>query len=100
MYKVNLCNKSWVGPFFKSQLTDDLEKSGIHIFSFDYSLNDVTQTSEIDLYVRYWDVNASQGKSRYYGLSFLSHATHKVLLKQFGIHSMQGGTATTRHGVT
>ena len=71
-------------PFFKSQLTDDLEKSDIHVFSFDESLNDVTQTSEMDLYVRYWDMNASQVKSRYYGSSFLGHATHKGLLKHFG----------------
>ena len=71
-------------PFFKSQLTDDLEKSDIHIFSFDESLSDVTQTSEMDLYVRYWDVNAGQVNSWYYGSSFLEHAAHKDLLKHFG----------------
>ena len=71
-------------PFFRSQLTDDLEKWDIHVSSFDESLNDVTQTSEMDLYVRYWDVNASQFKSRCYGSSFLGHATHKDLLKHFG----------------
>ena len=38
----------------------------------------------MDLYVRFWDVNASQVKSRYYGSSFLGHATHKDLLKHFG----------------
>ena len=51
MYVIN----HWLAPFFKSQLTDDLEKSDIHVFSFDESLNDVTQTSEMDLYVRYWE---------------------------------------------
>ena len=71
-------------PFFKSQLIDNLEKSDIHVFSFDESLNDVTQTSEMDLYVRYWDVNASQVMYRYYGSSFLGHAMHKDLLKHFG----------------
>ena len=65
-------------------MTDHLEKSDMHVFSFDESLNDVTQTSEMDLYVRYWDVNASQVKSRYYGSSFLGHDTHKDLLKHFG----------------
>ena len=38
----------------------------------------------MDLYVRYWDMNTSQVKSRYYALSFLGHATHKDLLKHFG----------------
>ena len=69
-------------PF--SQLIDDLEKSDFHVFSFDESLNDVTQTSDMELYVRYWDVNASQVKSQYYGLSFLGHATYKDLLQHFG----------------
>ena len=81
MYVIN----HWLAPFFKSQLTDDLEKSDIHVFSFDESLNDVTQTSEMDLYVRYWDVNARQVESRYCGSdSFLGHATHKDLLKHLG----------------
>ena len=70
--------------FFKPQLTNDLEKSKIHVFSFDKSLNDVTQTFEMDLYVRYWDVNASEVKSRYYDSSFLGYATHKDLLGYFG----------------
>ena len=56
MYVIN----HGLAPFFKSQLTDDFEKSDIHVFSFGESLNDVTQASEMDLYVRYWDVNASK----------------------------------------
>ena len=35
----------------------------------------------MDLYVSYWDVNASQVKSRYYGSNFLGHATHKDSVK-------------------
>ena len=75
MYVIN----HGLAPFFKSQLTDNLEMSDIHIFSFDESLN-VTQTSEMYLYVSYWYVNASQVKSWYYGSSFLRHATHKDVL--------------------
>lgn len=56
MYVIN----HWIAPFIKSQLTDNLEKSDIYIFRFDKSLNDVTQTSEMNVYVSYWDVNASQ----------------------------------------
>ena len=71
-------------PIFKHQWTNDLEKSKIHVFSFDKSFYDVTQTFEMDLYVRYWDVNASEVKSRYYDSSFLGYATHKDLLGYFG----------------
>ena len=51
--------------------------------SFDESLNEVTQTSEMDLYVRFWDVNANRVKNRYFGSSFLGHTTSKDLLTHF-----------------
>ena len=38
----------------------------------------------MNLYVRYWDMNASQVKSQYYDSSFLRHPTHKDILKHFG----------------
>ena len=47
-------------------------------------MNDVTQTSGMDLYVRYWDVNVSQVNSRYYGSIFVGLVTHKDLSKHFG----------------
>ena len=75
MYVIN----HGLAPLFKSQLAGDFEKSDIHIFSFDESLNGVIQTSEMGLFVRYWDVKTSQVKSWYYGPRFLRHAIHKDL---------------------
>ena len=37
----------------------------------------------MDLYLRYWDVNDNHVKVRYYGSSFLGHATHQDLLVHF-----------------
>ena len=48
-------------------------------------LNEVTQTCEMDLNVRYWDVACSQVKMRYFGSSFMGHGfytdTQKILTK-------------------
>ena len=79
MYEIN----HGLAPYFKTVLNDTLNLSDIHVYSFDESLNDVTQTSEIDLYLRYWDINDNHVKVRYYGSSFLGHATHQDLLAHF-----------------
>ena len=57
--------------------------SDIHVHSFDESLNEVTQTCEMDLYVRYWDVACSQVKMRHFGSSFMGHATYTDILQHF-----------------
>ena len=41
------------------------------------------QTCEMDLHLRYWDVNENLVWSRYYGSTFLGHATHMDLLNHF-----------------
>ena len=69
MYETNY----GLAPYFKTILNDNLKLSDIHVYSFDESLNDVTQTSEMDLYLRCWDD----------GSSFLGHATHQDLLAHF-----------------
>ena len=78
MYEIN----HGLAPSFRTTLNDTLKLSDIHVYSFDESLN-VTQTSEIDLYLRYWDVNDNHVKVHYYGSSFLGHATHRDLLAHF-----------------
>ena len=50
MYVIN----HGLAPYFQTLLIDALGKYEIHVYSFDESLNDSTQTSEMDLYVRYW----------------------------------------------
>ena len=66
-----------------SALMSDLQKSDIHTYSFDDSLNEVMQTCEMDLHLCYWNVNENLVRSRYYGSSFFGHATHIDLLNHF-----------------
>ena len=40
-------------PYFKSLLLSSLSQSNIHVYSFDQSLNNITQACEMDLCVRY-----------------------------------------------
>ena len=60
-----------------------LQKFNINVFCFDESLNDVTQTCEMDMYIRYWNDNTNTVNVRYYGSRFLGHATHQDVLHHF-----------------
>ena len=68
---------------FKSILNDSFQKSNIHVFCFDESLNEVTQTCEMDMYIRYWSDSGNTVNVCYYGSSFLVYATHQDLLHHF-----------------
>ena len=72
-----------LAPYFKSLLTDTIKKSDCHILSFDESLNDFTQTSEMDLLVRFFDNSTNTVIIRFCYSRFLGHATHQDLHKQF-----------------
>ena len=72
-----------LAPHFKSVLVSTLGKSDFHVYAFDESLNDVTQTCEMDLYVRFWESVSNRVETRYFGSSFLGHTTHQDLCSQF-----------------
>ena len=59
-----------------------LEKSEIRLYSFDGSLSEVTQTSEIDFFVRFWDGTDICVKVSFYGLrpTFFGHGRHTGML--------------------
>ena len=89
LYKFNLARtKSMyvinhgLAPFFKSMLNDSLQKCNIHVFYFNESLNEVTQTCEMDMYIRSWNDNSNTVNVRC-GSSFLERATHPDLFYHF-----------------
>ena len=79
MYAIN----HGIAPYFKSLLLSNINTSDIHVYSFDESLNEVTQTCEMDLYVQYWDVACSKVEMRYFGSSFMGHGTYTDILQDF-----------------
>ena len=64
-------------------LNDNFQKSNIHVFCIDESLNEVTPTYEMDMYIRYWNDNSNTVNVRYCGLSFLGHGIHQDSLHHF-----------------
>ena len=105
--KVSYIINHGLAPHFKQILKDGVGKSDCYVVSFDESLNDITQTCQMDILIRYWDINDNV-KVRYWRYSFLGHSTHSDLLKHFneslsGLDSMDGpavnwkffGTLTT-----
>lgn len=67
-----------LAPYFKGELIQGVNKSNFVSVGFDESLNSITQSCQMDLTVRYWDVNKVQ--VRYYDSSFLGHTTANDLL--------------------
>ena len=72
-----------LAPYFKAVLVSTREKSDVHLYSFEESLNDVTQTCEMDRYVRFWESVSNRVKTRYFGSSFLGHTTLQDLCSHF-----------------
>lgn len=59
-------------PFFRRQLQDLLEKTKYLVVGFDESLNKVSQTQQMDISVRYWNVENEEVSTRYFNSVFLS----------------------------
>ena len=78
MYIVN-----HVAPYFKSVLKTNLHNADFLVYSFDEGLNDVMQTTKMDLHVHYWDCIENRVKVRYYDSTFLGYGTHSDLLNHF-----------------
>ena len=72
-----------LAPYFKSFLKINLHKADFLVYSFDKSLNDATQTTEMDLHVCYWGPIENRVEVRYYNSTFLGHGTHTDLLDHF-----------------
>ena len=77
--KANYIATHGLAPYFKGLLMGKLNKSICMSHSFDESLNSTTQTSEMDLYVRFWDSDKMNVDVRFLGSSFLGHAKHDDL---------------------
>ena len=70
-----------LAPYFKDILLTALKISGMLVLIFDESLNDATQSCEMDMYIRFWDSVERERKVRYLGSSFMGHGTHQDLFK-------------------
>ncbi|XP_048580627.1 uncharacterized protein LOC116610226 [Nematostella vectensis] len=73
-----------IAPFFHDELMKRLQEQGtMYVISFDESLNKVIQKEQMDLIVRFWDVQKNKVVSRYIDSQFLGHTRAADLLQSF-----------------
>lgn len=69
--------------YFFRELQDVCTNCDYIVIGFDESLNKVAQKGQMDAFVRFWNPATSQVCTRYYGSSFLGHATAADLMRSF-----------------
>ena len=62
-----------------------LKKSDLYVICFDKSLNDVAQSCQMNVLIRYFDSVDRTVKMRYLDSRFLGHSTHCDLFDQYSI---------------
>ena len=72
-----------IAPYFYDLLKDNVNSSHRYTVLFNESLNRISQTSQMDILLRYWDNIAKMVKYQFWNSSYLGHATHKDLLEGF-----------------
>lgn len=76
-----------LAPYFKESLLNDIKQCSDYVVCFDESLNKFSQRGQMDLCVRFWDVNLQKVSTRYWNSVFLGRATADHLLDGF-IHGL------------
>ena len=72
-----------LAPFFKESLTESIRRCQFYSVSFDECLNKVSQNSQVDLVIPYFENNAGKVMMQYLGSEFLGHTTSADLLVKF-----------------
>ena len=72
-----------IAPHYKSASLDNVRNSPCHVISYDESLNSKTQSSEMDILVRYFDETELKVKTRYLDSQFLGHGSSTDLKRNF-----------------
>ena len=68
-----------ITPYCYEMLKKEVDASDFYTVMFDESLNSVTQSSQMDILVRFWDNTTNTAKIRFWKTTYLGHATHKDL---------------------
>ncbi|XP_043468991.1 uncharacterized protein LOC122503272 [Leptopilina heterotoma] len=76
-----------IAPYFQKELVNKLKNREFLVIGFDESLNKVAQKNQMDLNIRFWDVDKNQVSCRYLTSVFLHHTTAEDLLDglKFGL---------------
>ena len=72
-----------IAPYFYEILKANVNLADFYVISFDESMNSITQTNQMNCFIRYWDSEANLVKIRFWNSSYLGHGTHKDILEKF-----------------
>lgn len=72
-----------LGPYFQSQLLDEIRDSHHFCVSFDESLNTISQKEQQDIWVRFWSKVSHRPETRYIGSAFLGHTKASDLINGY-----------------
>ena len=81
--KIGKVVKFGLYPYFKTLVLEKNVKSPKFVVSFDESLNKVTQTTQMDINIRYFDVDLMKVDEIYWHSNFLGTTAADDLLKSF-----------------
>ena len=72
-----------LAPHFKELLFNNLEEATYIVPCFDESYNRVIKKGQMDVLVRYWDINLSRVNTRYVSSEFMGKASASDVLEKF-----------------
>lgn len=72
-----------LAPYFTDKLIEQIRRSDAYVVSFDECLNKVSQRGQMDIVIRFWNLDAGKVATRYLGSEFLGHAAATNLLDSF-----------------
>ena len=78
--EINELKYHGIGLCVRDTLKNQVVDTVCFVVSVDESLNEVTQASEMDICLRFWDKENNQAEDRYWDPNFLEHTTHQHLL--------------------
>ena len=70
-------------PYFLELLLKNITKSPLYSLSFDESLNRVLQNGQMDVNVRFWNVDEGKAETRYFTSEFLGQAKAEDILESY-----------------
>ena len=72
-----------LGPFYHNDLLKAVNGCSEIVVCFDEAVNRISQRGQMDIVVRYWNLNDHIVSTHYFGSAFMGHATSDDLLASF-----------------
>ena len=72
-----------LAPYFKSLLNDTLSSLDCFVAMFDESYNKISKRGQMDLHVRFWDIENNCVATRYFNSKFLGKAAAQDIYEKF-----------------